>query len=467
MQYQSILEKLDTLKATRSKNKRNEILKQYLMELGPGADLLKVFQYGMDDDRTYNVGSVKPVDLQRTSVVPASADEVFNFLDYLNEKGSANNEDKAHINALGGTDPSLGILLDRIVKKDLKAGTSAKTINKLMGLDTIFDVPYQQCSRYEKAHNIQFPATIEEKADGCFVYGFEIANHRTNEPFLTRNGSGFNTFGVIEAQLNRFNDVWRDNIRTQFDSSKRIVTVGEMVLTDETGGTLLDRQTSNGLMDKFIDGTATEELARRIVYHLWTYIPQYDWYRQECDIPQNIRKTGLIDMLTMSEGTSQLHLIDGQEVANLEQAQAFYKRKRDQNKEGGVLKDHRDLWKYNRSGLSIKMKNVSEGEFKIVKAYYGNPGTSNEHRLGGITGISECGQVIADFGTGFKDKDRDRGVDWWNDRAGQVFTGKFTGISKDKTGRTTFSLENPRFTEDRFKDKTTANTYEELLAELD
>ena len=466
MPWRKVYDQLQELTGTKGVKAKKDRVKYFVERDDPKGLLLKVIKYALDQDRQYFVSRVCQYKDSALSIGEGSPTTVFNVLDGLNDKRSANDHDKAILNQWGFHNPDLGFILDRIVRKDLRCGLKAKSINQILGPWTVFDVPYQQCSREDKIKNIRYPATVELKADGLFAYGFVTTNDRTGQPFLTRNGSGFNLLGVLEPQIQNINKIWMNECMPEGGSTS-VVTVGEMVLLDENGE-LMNRQTSNGLMDKFIECTADQALAERVTYSLWTIIPVVDWYNGKCDLSQVARKNSLVHMLTMADNIPNLRLLECDDhVQDEAQARAFYKRMRFKKLEGAILKDHEGKWLYNRAADQIKLKNVSEAEFRIVEAYYGDAGGKYEHVLGGITVESEEGKIRTNVGSGFKDFHRERGVDWWNDRAGGIVTCKFTGFLEDKTDRETIALENPRFIEDRFKEKTVADTYEYCLEQID
>ena len=78
--------------------------------------------------------------------------------------------------------------------------------------------------------------------------------------------------------------------------------------------------------------------------------------------------------------------------------------------------------------------------------------------MGGIRVCSKDGLIVSDVGTGFTDEQRKLGVQSWLDRAGEIVTVKFNGITKPNEDGIR-SLDHPRLIEVR-DDKEEADTYE-------
>lgn len=444
MIYKKLNSILDEIKAAKGKGKA-DVVRKYMDD----PDFNMFVRMVMDADRQYFIHTLpKPTETQAEDF-----HELMTILNALDLKGSANKSDKQTVANIAAQSPEADRVITCILKKDLKVGIGEKTIAGL-DPDWIFVVPYERCSKEDKAKNVVFPALAQKKADGGFAYGFESPVERTGKHFLSRNGSGFNLCGIVEPQVQMLGATIR-----ALRGTSEIVTIGEMVFRGPDGKHL-DRQTSNGLYNKAVHGTLTKEEAKSVDYILWGWLTRADYDGWSSSTPYG-------EIWEVLEETVRdfpnISLVETEEVNSFEEAQDFYIRMRRQGYEGAILKDLQDEWYWGTSTTLIKLKNVGEGEFRILDAYEGEG--KYEGMLGGVIVESEDGKIVCRMGSGFKDHHREKGVDWWKDHEGGIVTGRFTGVSQDKTDRETFSLENPRFVEDRFNEKTVADTLEYCSAQ--
>lgn len=436
--FREVRHKLEMLSSISGAGNKKEFLRDDCLN----DDLfVRVAQYALDADKTYSMK--RPVPRENGFIVK-DPDEVFTRLDELIKKGSADAGDKQDINIMAGSDPDLAFVLDRIIRKDLRCGVGATTINKLVP-GTIFEVPYQRCSTEAKISNVTYPAIVQEKVDAEFAYAFSKPHPRTGKHFLTRNGKGYDLFGCITP-----------------DVPAGYVMVGELLVLDECG-VLLPRKTSNGLVHKFIRSTGDKELAKRCRYEVWDLLTEEEFFAQKSKRPY-IDRFDLL-MSAMQRASGQVRVVHTKRVHTIAAAREFYKTVRTAGGEGAVLKDLQSKWKKGTARDLIKLVNVSEAEFIVTDAYEGESGKKYAGKLGGITVKTSDGMIESNVGSGFSDDERNLGVDWWKARVGRIVTIRFKEILSDKTARESKSLGNPRFVELR-EDKNEADTTaycEELL----
>lgn len=436
MPFEQVSEYIKLLANTPSNNDREYLLEDYLKD----SVFVKTAKYALSQGWTYNIGDIplhsKPLNL-------ADADELFEYLDYLREKGSANNDDKIQLSRLCSASEATLHVANCIVKKDLRCGCGVKTINKVKP-KTAWLVPYQRCTSYsEKAlAKIQCPAVVQKKADSMFSY---LLPFRETGKFLTRGG--------LYYDIN--SNILQKEAKALIDGKE--VLVGEAQVMDKDWNNVLNRKTGNGILNSIIQGTGTQEQMDRVIYDVWDIIPYDEWLAEYYPVNIIHRFKTICEREKRIRGDA-IQVIPYEYVDSIEEAMDFYYKMRDLGYEGAILKNFSDHWKFNTSTKQVKLKNQSEAEFLIVDAYYGKKGHKNEHLLGGLTIESSCGGIRSNCGGGFSKNERELGVDWWlENRVGQIGSFHFESVIADKTDRKTMKLYSAQWIEHRH-DKIEADT---------
>ena len=451
-----VLATLNRVKATSSKKEKESILRDAL-SISPL--LQKVAKYALNQGRYYNLTGLPEVGANGT---PENIDGIFKCLDSLAAKRGATHAE-AHELALCCHNMAAHEVVLRILRRDLDIGAGAETFNKAMpGL--IYTVPYNRYSSFSQIdpdalQNVRM--AVQLKNDGFFSY-MQDPELAQGNPFCTRQGNTFSLHGAIERDFPYF--AW-----LQETLGEPIRLEGELLVRTADGTGFLSRSKGNGLLAEFYNGTGTEMpgFAERIRYIVWGYVTESEYEARESSVVYRDVWRNLNLAAARSQHTGAISLTESRLVTSFEEAMDFYRKMRDRGLEGAMLKILDKLvWKHNSSGNpnGFKMKAEAEAEFEIVDAYPGKPNGKWKDYLGGITVKSSCGQILTNIGGGFSDDERLLGVDWWRSKKGKIITGKFTGIVKDKTGRTTFCLEHSRmphlgaaFVETRFSEKEVAD----------
>lgn len=399
---------------------------------------VKTVQYALSQGWTYNISELE---LSSSPEVNVTAETVFNFLDYMRERGGATVAEKRRLSDIASYSEETFIVVSRIISKDLRCGIGAKTINNIRP-ETCFEVPYQRCSSESKIAKIKYPALIEKKADSMFSYS-RVA--REIGKFLTRGGIYFDVP----------NKLLIDELRG-FCAGDDLVTVGELQVLSRLNGKVLSRKIGNGILNSIIQGTATQEQIDRVVYDIWDVIPYENFIQRHYNVNIIHRFQDVLRRIQFVEGYV-IDAIPHKFVSSEKEAREFYSLMRSKGFEGAILKNFNGYWKVNESTDQVKLKNRSTAEFIIIDAYYGKKGKKNAHILGGITVKSSCGGIISNCGGGFSDKERELGVDWWKEQIGKIVSIEYESVIDDKTARNTKKLYSPGFVEIRH-DKNEADT---------
>lgn len=374
-----------------------------------------------------------------------SSEELMTAIEFFKTNKGVTDKDLAALHRLMCQSPDHYLVASRILRKDLRCGIQAKTVNKVRpGL--IFRVPYQRCSSGPEAlAKITFPARLERKANGMFAYMF------TDGTFMTRNGQRFTIPGnPVSARIE------------SPDMASNLVLIGELVFVDENEKPL-PRAISNGFINSFIKGEGADVDVSRLRAFVWNMITPSAF---SLGADATSTGTSFTCLTHVFHGADPIKPIEHWIVNSLAEAQAKTNELIAAGEEGAVLKSLSPyfVWEdHSASPYQVKMKAEAEAEFVIVDWYYGDQGKKYENMLGGIVVRSADHLIVSEVGSGFSDKQR-AAVDSWRLNVGQVCTIKFNGVT-EKAGSDVRALDHPRFVEMR-KDKDEADTLEYCLNEL-
>ena len=439
----AILNEIAEAKGTKDKK---EVIRKY-----SGNSLFKkIVQYALDQDATYHLTT-----LPETTEV--SSESVFDLLSQLNvrrgctEAMALDLASRCH----GEADREI---VTRIINKDLRCGARAALFNSVEK-GWVYEVPYQRYKSSSTIDKIDFSEQVvcQLKMDGMFAYLF--TGNRV-QPFLTRNGSRFSLGKDFQIRLE---NSWIYKVNKAIDDET--VRMGELLVLGPDGK-FLPRKEGNGILNSFIAGKGDPAMVDKIRYVTWGWVSQHDFNRKESDtLYTTIMRYDNSAYKDVGPGDVVL-LSKSKEIGSVEEAQEFFLSARERKEEGAIVKVASKLkWRDQRSGTpyGVKLKAEFEGDFEIISAYPGKTGRKYENMLGGIRVRSSCGLIESNIGGGFSDEDREKGVDWWNNRKGMIISAKFTGLITDKTDRKTWCFDHGRFIETRFNEKTEADSYEDIL----
>ena len=398
--------------------------KQVVLAANDTPMLRRVLSMALSQGRAYHIKKFPPF---KQGYGPGDDERLLDHLDWINNHGSATDDDKKTIYELACCDKRVYELTKMIATKKLRCGVTAKTVNKVFpGL--CYLVPYQRCSPEKKLSNIVYPALAQEKMDGCFAYAM------LDGTLLTRQGQRYSVPGLQDGQGN-------------------LILVGEVIVLDSDGGRL-PRRIINGIVNSLIKGgSIDDELASRFRFFAWDALTEMEFEEQESDRTYSRR----FKDLTRDSLPARFRIVETQEVNNISEVRKYYDYHAAMLHEGIVVKNKRVTWRSGTSTEMVKVKNVSEGEFRIIGV------TAGEGKYAGMLGAlmveSEDGKVISKVGSGFTDEERKKGAGYWEKQIGRICTVKFESISDNEGG--THSLNHPRFVCLRH-DKDTADTIGDL-----
>jgi DNA ligase-1 len=319
----------------------------------------------------------------------------------------------------------------RILIKDLRCGTSEKTINKVVEKKYAdYTIPVFSCQLAHDSANHESKVSgkkyIEVKLDGVRV----IAIVRTNGhvSLFSRNGKSLDNFPHIEEQISAVvkktpppYDLVLDGevMSSSFQDLMKQVHRKSDVEADDAVLHLFDMCP----LDKFQEGRWDKDQETRSLY-------VYEWHKKhKADLP-NVAVVGheLVDLDT-EEGKKRFKEINQFAI--------------DGGYEGIMIKDPKAPYECKRTASWLKLKPFIEVSLAVIGVEEGTG--KNVGRLGAliVEGTDDGKLISTNVGSGLTDNDR---VVYWNNAdaiIGDIVEVRADAITQNQDG--TYSLRFPRF----------------------
>jgi DNA ligase-1 len=361
----------------------------------------------------------------------------------LSKRKVTGNEAKQLISDfLASNDTMTQELIKRVVKRDLRAGISAKTINKVF-TDLIYVHPYMRCDTLndKTIKGLSYPCISQVKLDGMYV---DIVVNDGKVTYMSRKGS-----------ILPFNDTQRDEKLLEF-ADNQVIQCEALVDSDDTVEGILNRASGNGYLN------SDDIDVSKIRFVAWDIIPYDDFIKGKCDIVY-VQRFSKIEKICYLVGDF-LELVDTVDCHRMEHIVDHFKEVRSFGLEGTVVKNYAGAWKDGTSKNQLKVKVVAECDLAIV-GFNGGEG-KNEGLIGSLVCQTSDGLVEVSV-SGFTDAVRSELTNNINELIENktIITVKFNDILKNEN-TDTLSLFLPRYVRTRF-DKTEADTLEDIKKILD
>lgn len=323
----------------------------------------------------------------------------------------------------------------RILIKDLRAGVSEKTVNKVCKVAKRPDLEVNVFScqlahdgaKHEK--KITGKKLIEGKLDGSRL--LIVVNPDGLVESFSRNGKSITNFSDIEKQFSTFAKSGQITEPVVFD--------GEIMSSSFQD---LMRQ-----MHRKTDVNTSDA-----VYHVFDMIPLKDFKQGIYKKKQTDRSRELTDLLTTELAAIALPSIHvcGYEEVDLDTSNGK-KRFNEINEEaiaagleGIMIKDPDAPYECKRTHSWLKIKPVISVDLTVIAAEEGTG--RNKGKLGALVceGVDQDREIAVNVGSGLTDDDRE---EFWkdpdNDVIGRVIEVKADAVTQNQDG--TYSLRFPRF----------------------
>lgn len=443
----SVFAAIEKIAATPSKIEKEALIKQ----AGQSPLFMRVCKAAYDPFITYGMRTVP----YRQEVAPGAntLDEEawWTLLDDLaTRKLSGTAAWEAVQRAVNFLDEPSGELLIRIIRKDLRAGFTDGTINRVFK-GTIAEFPYMRCSLPDKSDMPKWDWSkgilSQEKADGMFVN----VNHddKGSVWLTTRQGSPvpLDHLPELDADIRRI-------LKPGFQYH------GEITVFKE--GQLLPREEGNGMLNSICQGGALDE-GCTLRIDLWDCIPLSAVVPKGKHLtPYQARFKSLLQMMPFPNGSS-IGVIPTRLVKSRAEAFEHYRDLLRKGKEGTICKALDAIWKDGTSKEQVKLKLEVDVDLEIVNILEGTPGTKNEGRPGSLECRTVCGGLSVNV-TVKNEAMRESLEKSPDDWIGKIIVVRSNSIISSESSEL-YSLFLPRFVEAEPRiDKTVADDLEQVRA---
>lgn len=348
----------------------------------------------------------------------------FNLLNLLDSKELTGNAARdAVTSTLAFYDEETARYLTRILDKDIRAGFSADTVNKVLGkkfgIIPSFEVMLAEKldEEQEFSDHITFPCQADYKYDGERTI---VMVRKTEIIGYSRSGKeATHIYGLFDEDLYAM----RKELGYDF------VLDCERVSDKGFEATVNAKKRGNS--------DAKESLRLRAFF----LMPLTDWMAQHCNITMEENRE-FLDKLLTKVGTKKIMLTEGRIVKDEADMLKFCDEAIDlpENKarkiEGLILKQLNGIYQWDRTYTWIKVKRFYPADARIIGFYYGRPKSRLENTIGGaiVAGWTEDKVYFETcVGSGIDDKTRAAILANPKKYIGGTMVIKFQEISKTKT----------------------------------
>lgn len=449
MNSSQVFDAIEQIAATSSKNEKQTLIAEQIAH----QTFRRALVSALDPLISYGI-SKRPV-------AGAIGDDVFDhstwtlLSDLTARRLTGNNAITAVTSEMTRLEPKSSELFWRIIKKDLRAGFGAETVNKVAkGLIQAF--PYMRCVLPADAKFDTWDwaagAFSQQKADGAFT---NIDHDHAGVVRLTTRAGN-------ELPIEQFSGI-ETGVKALITKGSQ--THGEILALLD--GRIADRATGNGILNSVLAGGSFPENAVPLFF-AWDQIPLSAVQpKGEHKVSYRSRFTTLVAQLEGSEGS--VRLIPTTIVHSLKEAYAHCTSLQGQGKEGTVLKNGAGFWKDTKSGNKdvVKLKLEVDVDLITKEILNGEDGTKNQGRAGRVRMETRDRRLSVNVAVKNEklrdaiDADREDFID-------RIWTVRFNEITEPSASNPLHSLFLPRMAEDGYRtDKDVADSLDEVYAQRD
>lgn len=435
-----VFDVIESVARTSSKNEKENILRKF----SDGETLSRVLEYAYCPFRTYGVSRASV-----NSEIHGEGDfneKTWALLDDLISRKLTGNAARGALSAeVSRLSSKSAELLLRIVGKDVRAGFSESTINKVWK-GKIKEFPYMRCSLPKGAKLNEFDwaggVVSQEKADGMFA---NVNVEADSVNITSRQGTPFPL------------DEMSDLVNTISQLAPGHQYHGELLVLKDNEA--LPRQIGNGMLNAILDGGIFEEGCYP-VFMVWDKIPLASVVpKGKCETPYKKRLASA--MLDVRGIKSNVRIIPTRVVKSLAEAYEHYRELLKMKKEGTIVKDGAAIWKDGTSKQQVKLKLKFQVDLKITGYEAGNG--KNAATFGSVMTETSCGQLKVSV-SGFTDAMRQHIHENSLELLETIMTVEANDIMKPSESNEFHSLFLPVYAELR-KDKLVADDLERVFSQ--
>jgi DNA ligase-1 len=444
--FEQVLALIERIAATPGKNDKITLLKNHGVD--DEASLKRVLEMCYSPRYRFGISFVNPAFASGTKIA-ATKEEFFDILERLNSRALTGNDALCAVDDfVQNAELPAAELLRRVIHKDMRAGFSGSTTNKVFP-KLIPDHPYMRCSlpKDVKLNTWEWKDGVyaQLKADGSFQAATVVGGEVTME---SRTGEIMPNEAIpaIVAQIKSLPAL--NGYRLE----------GELTVVNTETGETLARGEGNGIINSLRQGG---DLAPNLEVHYTVW---------EC---VDLSKGGTIDARPYKDRFADLEIVMMDSVGPMavaetnvvrceEEAWIIFKTYAADGLEGAIIKRPSMIWKDGTSKDQVKLKTEFEAEFKITGFIEGKPGKKTAATFGSLTYESADG-IVRGSVSGIDDDLRakinaNRGA-----YIGAITTIRANALTQNRNDAVHWALSHPRVIEVR-TDKTEADTYAQVRA---
>lgn len=319
-------------------------------------------------------------------------DNIFNVLDYLNNKTGASNEDIKLLSYVSSYDNDTVEVVRRIINKDLRCGAGPKTFEKFIFIPSYSAMLCEKDLEYfvDKIIKNDFTqCVLSEKKDG-------VRNIEQNFKYISRNGKEYPNFNVFNYEIELFrtelNKLYPDYTNNPLD--------GEVIASISKKE---DKKTFQKLMTQVrrlnqINPSYFRFCIFDIVIPQLSFIDRYKILKDTMDSLElqniNLNKIEILEHYSCSHFKNIKDIISYNEMVSEQY-----------DWEGLVLKSINGQYERKRSREWCKVKKFHTLDVEVIGAEFGKDGKKYEDILGKLVCIYNGKEFRV--GSGFSDEERE------------------------------------------------------------
>lgn len=375
MNAYDVMRLLDQVAATKSRTE-----KEALLSTGKDDPLLReVFKRTYDPFITYGMTPLKVEGTVGGKSIHGADHHAFFVLDALAQRKLTGNAAKEQVKELLlALDPDSSTLLNRIIGKDLRAGFTANTINKVIpDFIEIFEV--MLAHKFEEKRITQWPVAVEPKLDGTRVAAI---TEKGVTAVLSRNGKEFPGMAHLSGPFTEV--IHAAHARAQREGKDALVKY----LGGDKPAAMLDGEAISGNFNDTV-GAVRRKAEGDAILHVFDILPLSAFRSMDViKLPYKARRHIVQYVVDSAPEGTPIRLGQRYLANSFEEIYGLYQKVREittngKPGEGLIVKPLDGLYEKKRSYSWLKMKAEETIDVRITGWFEGKAGTKLEGKFGG------------------------------------------------------------------------------------
>jgi DNA ligase-1 len=419
---------IDKIAATSSKNDKEALVEKFAKD----PLFRKILAYALDPFVTFGVAekSIPKVTEHGANTFDERQGYVWDTLDLMASRALTGNAAQVRLfEILSGLDETSASVVRRILLKDLRAGFTKNTVNRVFpGMIPSFDC--MLAHKFDAKRVKTWPVAVEPKLDGVRVLAFVDGK---SAAFYSRSGKEFTTFDHLKKPL-------IDTYNVIFAGGSRIVLDGEVV---------------SGSFNKTVSEVRRkDEQASDAKFYVFDLLPAA-LFNEDTKVPSagtyELRRKSV--EVFVDKAGHPICKLPSVLATNEAAVMANYTKFREKGLEGAIVKPLDGLYHRKRNHAWMKLKAEESADIVVTGAFEGEG--KYQGMLGGL--LANFNGVEVSIGGGFSDEQRRTFWEAWTTEMKEQF---LPGQAGEIVGRLIEveyhevtpdgSLRHPRFV--RFRD---------------